>query len=303
MGSLKTITLITGANAGIGFELAAQLLPKGNYHVLLGCRSVEKGNTALERLQSRNLPGSVVFTQLDVTDDDSINAAAAQVEKEHGRLDVLVNNAAIGLVGVEPLRRQMREAFDTNATGPAVMGYAFAELLKKSKSPMKRIINISRANSRKNTSLRSQYANHSPSVRTETKESAMLEPSWRASDDVFRKPLANPSDGSGAGSLTRMFDPNRPGGVHYARTIHYQASKAAQNMVSAQQAIDFAPHGVKVLCWNPGFTVSNLGPFNTAANGAKPIEEAVRPLVEIIEGKRDDEAHVFLSEDGKSYPW
>ncbi|KAK4950983.1 hypothetical protein LTR10_010976 [Elasticomyces elasticus] len=226
---MAIITLITGANAGIGFELAAQLLAKGNYHVLLGCRSAEKGQAALEHLKSRNLPGSVAFTQLDVTDDDSINAAAAQVEKEHGRLDVLINNAAVGLVGVEPLRRQMREAFDTNATGPAVMGYAFAELLKKSENQMKRIVNVS--------------------------------------------------------------------------SIHYQASKAAQNMVSAQQASDFAPHGVKVLCWNPGFTVSSLGPFNTAENGARPTEEAVRPLVEIIEGKRDDEAHVFLSEDGKSYPW
>ncbi|KAK3642671.1 hypothetical protein LTR56_010719 [Elasticomyces elasticus] len=248
---MAIVTLITGANAGIGFELAAQLLAKGNYHVLLGCRSAEKGQAALEHLKSRNLPGSVAFTQLDVTDDDSINAAAARVEKEHGRLDVLVNNAAVGLVGVEPLRRQMREAFDTNATGPAVMGYAFAELLKKGEEGKKRIVNIS----------------------------------------------------SGAGSLARMFDPDRPGGIHYARTIHYQASKAAQNMVSAQQAVDFAPHGVKVLCWNPGFTVSNLGPFNTAENGARPTEEAVRPLVEIIEGKRDDEAHVFLSEDGKSYPW
>ncbi|KAK5686880.1 hypothetical protein LTR17_026764 [Elasticomyces elasticus] len=248
---MAIVTLITGANAGIGFELAAQLLAKGNYHVLLGCRSAAKGQAALEHLESRNLPGSVALTQLDVTDDDSINAAAAQVEKEHGRLDVLINNAAVGLVGVEPLRRQMRGAFDTNATGPAVMGYAFAELLKKSESPLKRVVNVS----------------------------------------------------SGAGSLARMFDPDRPGGVHYARTIHYQASKAAQNMVSAQQAIDFAPHGVKVLCWNPGFTVSDLGPYNKAEHGARPTEEAVRPLVEIIEGKRDHEAHVFLSEDGKSYPW
>ncbi|KAK5678687.1 hypothetical protein LTS10_009131 [Elasticomyces elasticus] len=229
MNSRKITILITGANAGIGFELAAQLLAKGNYHVLLGCRSVDKGQAALERFQSRNLPGSVAFTQLDVTDDDSINAATAQVEKDYGHLDILVNNAAVGGIGVEPLRRQMREAFDTNATGPAVMGYAFADLLKKSENKMKRIVNIS--------------------------------------------------------------------------SIHYQASKAAQNMVSAQQAIDFAPHGVQVLCWNPGFTVSNLGPFNTAANGAKPTEEAVRPLVDIIEGKRDNEAHLFLSEDGKSYPW
>ncbi|KAK0792229.1 hypothetical protein LTR91_011525 [Friedmanniomyces endolithicus] len=251
MSTGKTITLITGANSGIGFELAAQLLAKGTHHVLLGSRSPSKGRAALQRLQALESPGTASLIHLDVTDDTTIAAAVAQIETEHGHLDILVNNAAIGRAGETDTRKAMRECFDTNATGPAMLGYAFEELLGKSRDPMRRIVNVS----------------------------------------------------SGAGSVGRMFDPNRRAVTGLGRTIPYQASKAALSMVSAQQSLDFAPHGVKVLCWNPGFTVSDLGPFNKVEHGAKPVEVAVRPLVEILEGKRDAEANVFLSEDGGKYPW
>ncbi|TKA27484.1 hypothetical protein B0A54_16800 [Friedmanniomyces endolithicus] len=236
----------------IGFELATQLLAKGTHHVLLGSRSPSKGHAALERLQSRSdLPGTASFVHLDVTDDTTIASAVTQIETDHGRLDILVNNAAIGRAGETDTRKAMRECFDTNATGPAMLGYAFEELLGKSRDPMRRIVNVS----------------------------------------------------SGAGSVGRMFDPNRRAVSGLGRTLPYQASKAALSMVSAQQSLDFAPYGVKVLCWNPGFTVSDLGPFNKVEHGAKPVEVAVRPLVEILEGKRDAEANVFLSEDGGKYPW
>ncbi|KAK0899565.1 hypothetical protein LTR02_009601 [Friedmanniomyces endolithicus] len=275
MSTGKTITLITGANSGIGFELAAQLLAKGTHHVLLGSRSPSKGRAALQRLQALESPGTASLIHLDVTDDTTIAAAVAQIETEHGHLDILVNNAAIGRAGETDTRKAMRECFDTNATGPAMLGYAFEELLGKSRDPMRRIVNVS----------------------------------------------------SGAGSVGRMFDPNRRAVTGLGRTVRtrpspfpllvgltrfdaddilqipYQASKAALSMVSAQQSLDFAPHGVKVLCWNPGFTVSDLGPFNKVEHGAKPVEVAVRPLVEILEGKRDAEANVFLSEDGGKYPW
>ncbi|KAL8843647.1 MAG: hypothetical protein Q9170_000151, partial [Blastenia crenularia] len=90
-------------------------MAKGFYHVLLGSRSIEKGNAAVTTLQSRNLSGSVELVRLDVTKDDTIEEAAKAVERNHGRLDILVNNAAIASIE-GPLRKQMREAFDTNAT-------------------------------------------------------------------------------------------------------------------------------------------------------------------------------------------
>lgn len=134
------LTYILLANSGIGFELAAQLLQKGTYHVLVGSRSTEKGTTALKDLQSRNYPGTAEFVPLDVTNDDTINAAASNLEKTHGKLDILVNNAAVALPkGTD--REQLRLAFDTNATGPWVLTKTLLPLLQKSSGA--RIINIS----------------------------------------------------------------------------------------------------------------------------------------------------------------
>ncbi|KAF2448540.1 NAD(P)-binding protein [Karstenula rhodostoma CBS 690.94] len=136
----KTIVLITGANSGIGFELAAQFLQKGTYHVLVGSRSTQKGTTALKDLQSRNYPGTAELIHLDVTDDNTINEAATTVETTHGKLDILVNNAAIAIPPGND-REQLRLAFDTNATGPWVLTKTLLPLLQKSSGA--RIINIS----------------------------------------------------------------------------------------------------------------------------------------------------------------
>jgi NAD(P)-dependent dehydrogenase (short-subunit alcohol dehydrogenase family) len=73
------------ANSGIGFGLAALLIEDASKHVILGSRSVSKGEAALKDLQSKNLPGSVELQQLDVTDEESIGTAAANVERTHGR--------------------------------------------------------------------------------------------------------------------------------------------------------------------------------------------------------------------------
>ncbi|KAF2196415.1 NAD(P)-binding protein [Delitschia confertaspora ATCC 74209] len=138
----KKLVLITGANTGIGFELAHQLLKKGSYHILLGSRSLTKGTAAVQSLQSRNLPGTVEVVELDVTNDSTISEAAASVQKKYGKLDILVNNAGVALPP-GTLREQMRTCFDTNATGPAVLTSAFAPLLQNSTLEHPRIVNIS----------------------------------------------------------------------------------------------------------------------------------------------------------------
>lgn len=81
----KSVILITGANAGIGFELASQLLADKMKHVIMGSRSIEKGEKALKDLRSRNLPGSIEMVQLDIDRRESIEAAAKKVEGTHGR--------------------------------------------------------------------------------------------------------------------------------------------------------------------------------------------------------------------------
>ncbi|MER5527003.1 SDR family NAD(P)-dependent oxidoreductase [Streptomyces sp. NPDC002677] len=121
-----TITLITGANKGIGFETARQLLAVGHV-VYLGARDVERGQQAAAALDAR-------FVQLDVTDDASVHSALAAIDADEGRLDVLVNNAGIlgdgALDGPTALR-----AFDTNAVGLVRVTEAALPLLRKSANP------------------------------------------------------------------------------------------------------------------------------------------------------------------------
>jgi NAD(P)-dependent dehydrogenase (short-subunit alcohol dehydrogenase family) len=76
-------------NGGIGFELASQLITDSSKHVLLGSRSVEKGEAAVKELQSRNQPGTVELLQVDVNSDESIGAAAKSVKSKHGRYSQL----------------------------------------------------------------------------------------------------------------------------------------------------------------------------------------------------------------------
>lgn len=109
MTTAKAIVLITGANSGVGFGLASQLLNRGTYHVLVGARSTEKGDAAVSTLRERLHSQSecVEALQVDVTDEGSIENAAAEVDKKHGRVDILVNNAAI--VPMDgPFREQCR---------------------------------------------------------------------------------------------------------------------------------------------------------------------------------------------------
>ena len=88
-----SIALVTGANKGIGKEIARQLSTEGVL-VLIAARDPEHGNTTVADLQTHGLP--VEFVQLDVTSQSSVDHVAAEVERRYGRIDILVNNAARG---------------------------------------------------------------------------------------------------------------------------------------------------------------------------------------------------------------
>jgi len=140
MDSSKTIVFITGASGGIGFETASLFASISSFHVIVGARSVEKGEKAVSEIKSQKPQGTISFVQIDVTDDKSINDAAATVEKDFGRVDVLINNAGI-ISHAETLRDQLRETFETNTIGAAVVSQTFRPLLLKSQKA--KIINIS----------------------------------------------------------------------------------------------------------------------------------------------------------------
>ncbi|MEV1045676.1 SDR family NAD(P)-dependent oxidoreductase [Streptomyces sp. NPDC049916] len=123
-----TVTLITGANKGIGYETARLLIDRG-HTVYLGARDRVRGEKAAAQLGGRAV-------QLDVTDDESVRRALALITSEQGRLDVLVNNAGIlgfdggALDGPTALR-----VFDTNAVGVVRVTEAALPLLERSPNP------------------------------------------------------------------------------------------------------------------------------------------------------------------------
>jgi NAD(P)-dependent dehydrogenase (short-subunit alcohol dehydrogenase family) len=121
-----TVTLITGANKGLGFETAKQLLELGHV-VYIGARDVERGEKAAAALGAR-------FVQLDVTDDASVTSALATIDSAEGRLDVLVHNAGVLGDGVVDGPAALR-VFDTNAVGIVRVTEAALPLLRKSSNP------------------------------------------------------------------------------------------------------------------------------------------------------------------------
>jgi len=131
MATNKLIALITGANAGIGYETALAIAKNSKYHTIIGSRSLEKGKVAVEKAKSAVPEASISTVQIDVTDDQSIENAVASVTKEFGRLDILINNA--GIISHAPkLIDNLRETFETNTFGAANVTDHFAPLLVKS---------------------------------------------------------------------------------------------------------------------------------------------------------------------------
>ncbi|KAJ9136630.1 Short chain dehydrogenase [Pleurostoma richardsiae] len=130
--SNKIITLITGANRGIGYETAKNLLLTSDaYHILLGSRDLSQGQSAAATLRSLpEVKGTVDVIQLDVRSDASVDAAVVSVTQAYGRLDILVNNAGVFRRG-EP-RAIAREIFETNVVGAISITEAFLPLLRAS---------------------------------------------------------------------------------------------------------------------------------------------------------------------------
>jgi NAD(P)-dependent dehydrogenase (short-subunit alcohol dehydrogenase family) len=134
--------LITGANKGIGHEVARQLATKG-FHVFVGARNAKAGRKAAEEIAKKC--GKATFLEIDVADNDSVTAAAREFSKIVSYLDILVNNAGIIVDGDDAILEisddQFRNTLETNTLGALRVTRAFASLLRKSKAP--RVINVS----------------------------------------------------------------------------------------------------------------------------------------------------------------
>lgn len=134
---------ITGANKGIGFETARQLLQHG-FYVYIGSRSLENGLRAVEKLNVEGLK-NVEAIQVDVTDGESVKAARFEIGRKSDALDVLINNAGINggfpQAALEASVEAFQKVLDTNLLGVIRVTQAFIDLLRKSSQP--RIVNVS----------------------------------------------------------------------------------------------------------------------------------------------------------------
>lgn len=146
----ERVILITGANQGVGFQVAKELAEKG-LTVLVGSRNFEKGQAAAKEIGTNAIP-----IQLDVTDPASIAAAAERIRNEFGKLDVLINNAGISrsernnialedyktLYGTSTISlNEVRAIWETNVFGTLAVYQAMLPLLHLSTDA--RIVNVS----------------------------------------------------------------------------------------------------------------------------------------------------------------
>jgi len=226
----KLVALVTGANQGIGLQIAKELAVRGLI-VLVGSRNITKGETAAMSI------GAVAHAvQLDVTDQASITAAAERIRSEFGRLDVLINNAAISNTGRPPgmsvaeyarLNRpgnvsiaEVRAVWETNVFGVLAVYQAMLPLLRE--APAARIVNVS----------------------------------------------------SGVGSLTMNSDPAYAQRANFVPG--YSASKTALNALTVAMAIELEPEGIKVNAISPGFVKTNLNGYAGTLTVEEGAREAVR---------------------------
>lgn len=141
------VALVTGANRGIGRAVAENLASDHRYHVIIGSRVAEDGQSVAEALIDRGLSASAV--QLDIQSDDSITAVVQYIQQTHGKLDVLVNNAAVfvfdepsgpGIDDLKALRKAYSQILDTNVGATAVLTEALLPLLREAGRPGPRVV-------------------------------------------------------------------------------------------------------------------------------------------------------------------
>ena len=135
-----SVTVVTGANSGIGFETARVLAQKGAT-VVLACRNADKGHEAVAKIQRDNPQGEPSFLALDLSDLGAIATFAAEFRRAHARLDLLINNAGVMMPPLSRTRDGFELQFGTNHLGHFALTARLLELLLA--TPDARVVNVS----------------------------------------------------------------------------------------------------------------------------------------------------------------
>lgn len=241
MSTNSTIVFITGANTGLGYEAVKALCKTNNpYTILLGCRSVSKGETAIKSLQSE-VPGTkstITPIQADVESDDSIQAAFDTISKQYGRVDVLINNAGAGFdtemqEGKLSPREGWNKAYNINVTGTYIMTSTFVPLLLKASAP--RLLFITSGTS------------------------SLIE------TEKFDNPALQRINASPAAGWPKAAGPNP--------IVSYRSSKTGMNMMVRDWVRVLKEDKVKVFCISPGFLATGLN--NVGIEMLKQVSEVL----------------------------
>ena len=135
---MQKVILVTGGNRGIGLEICRELA-EGGHRVIMGTRDLEKG-----KLIAKEIGQSIDVQQLDVTNEEQVTALALYISKKYSRLDVLINNAGIGIGSngaIDAKLAEVKKIMETNFYGPWRLTQSLLENLKNSEEG--RIVNIS----------------------------------------------------------------------------------------------------------------------------------------------------------------
>ncbi|MAQ19650.1 MAG: dehydrogenase [Sandaracinus sp.] len=244
------VALVTGGNRGIGLQIVKELAGRG-LTVVLGSRDLDQGREAAEPIE-----GDVRAVQLDVTDRASIDAAAESVRRDLGRLDILINNAAISRAhartgestaewavrskpSVVPLD-DVRTIWETNVFGPLAVYQAMLPLLRE--APHANVVNVS----------------------------------------------------SGLGSLAWFANPEQPNREMFVPG--YSASKTALNAMTLAMAIELEGTAIRVNAVTPGYTKTNLNNFEGTETVEEGAAEAVRVALLGPDGPTGQFTHATLGE-------
>ncbi|KAI1074640.1 NAD(P)-binding protein [Whalleya microplaca] len=257
-----TVVLITGANTGLGFEIAKALFARPSpYHILIGCRGdLGRAHDAISKLKqsSPDSPSIAEPLSIDITSDESITAAFKQVQDQFGHVDVLVNNAGADFdtaVSSSQLtkREGWNQTYNVNVTGTHLFTEALAPLLLASQARPPRLLFITSG------------------LSSCTELATGSSPRYTLAPAGWPKPN------------TMWFS--------------YRVSKSGMNMMATEWSRLMRNDGVRVFNISPGFLNTGLGDDRATGEWRdKSSMGAIDPAIgagfcaDVVEGKRDEQA-------------